>query len=753
MFQRLLNRLARVGDSSSRLGEEVSRSRARADALIELGDEAEKRGDVVRASGFYRQAAEVAPGYARGHLNLGVALEALGNVAGAVAAYEAALMAEPGHAYASYNLGKLLYGRGELDRAERLLRSALERKADFAEAQVVLAGVYEARGELREAAQLLEEALRQRPDWAGALSNYGALLRKLNRLEEAERVLRRAIALDAQNGDAWHELGEVLRAQGELEQAQHAQVEALKCMPESQEVHRALFYVHEARGDHAGAVAVLEGALARWPSWADALRHYGAVLKRLHRLGEAEAALRRALAIEPDNAATHQVLGVHLLSEARVAEALECFGKARALEPANFALESAELFTLNLYDGISTEELFSRHKSFGERIERAYPARFAPFANVRDPERRLRIGYLSGDFNSNPVSLFLIPLLERHDPSVCEVFCYSVGTVVDDFTRQVKSQPVTWRECAALSDVDLAERINGDAIDILIDLSGHSRETRLAVFAQQPAPVQASWLGYLSTTGMTRMHYRLCDAVSDPEGTAEAFHTETLHRLPRAQWCYRPRAALDYTAAAEPPSLASGCVTFGSFNAAPKLSQTVRELWAEILRALPDSRLLIVGAPAEAGLERLLKDFGRLGIASSRITPVGQVSLQEYFRCFNRVDIALDTTPYSGGTTTCDTLWMGVPVVTVPGSRPVSRSTASVLTSMGLTDWIAASPEDYMRLAIQRASDGITLQHLRKTLRQRMLSSPLMDEVAFARSMEDAYRSVWRAWCAGKGTR
>jgi predicted O-linked N-acetylglucosamine transferase (SPINDLY family) len=252
---------------------------------------------------------------------------------------------------------------------------------------------------------------------------------------------------------------------------------------------------------------------------------------------------------------------------------------------------------------------------------------------------------------------------------------------------------------------------------------------------------------------MTRIHYRLCDGVSDPEGIAEAFHSETLHRLPYAQWCYRPRAALDYAATDEPPFLRNGYVTFGSFNAAPKLSQTVRRLWAEILHALPDSRLVIVGVPPEAGLKRLLEDFERLGIAGSRITSVGRVSLQEYFRCFNRVDIALDTTPYSGGTTTCDTLWMGVPVLTITGSRSVSRSTASVLTSMGLTGWIAASPQDYVRLAVQRAGDYGILQELRRTLRQSMLSSTLMDEVAFARSIEDAYRSIWRTWCAGEGAR
>jgi predicted O-linked N-acetylglucosamine transferase (SPINDLY family) len=356
---------------------------------------------------------------------------------------------------------------------------------------------------------------------------------------------------------------------------------------------------------------------------------------------------------------------------------------------------------------------------------------------------------VSGDFNSNPVSLFLIPLLDRHDRIAYEVYCYSVGMTVDDFTSQVQSRQVIWREVASMSSTDLADAINRDGIDILVDLSGHSRESRLVVFAQQPAPVQVTWLGYLSTTGMTRMQYRLCDRRTDPPGTAEQYHTETLVRLPHIQWCYRPRVSIDYSCPSLPPFTKSGHITFGSFNDAIKLSPSALRLWAEILKALPDSRLLLVGIPDGHCRDRLVRYFEESGIVKTRVTMAARTALQEYFRLFSAVDIALDTTPYSGGTTTCDTLWMGVPVITVPGSRPVSRSTASILSCVGLTECIALTPEDYVRRAVRLAGEREALTELRGTLRQRMGESPLMDEIGFARDIEDAYRQMWRAWCSG----
>jgi len=298
---------------------------------------------------------------------------------------------------------------------------------------------------------------------------------------------------------------------------------------------------------------------------------------------------------------------------------------------------------------------------------------------------------------------------------------------------------------APLSDAELAEMIERDGIDVLVDLSGHSGASRLEVFARQPAPVQLAWLGYLNTTGMTRIQYRICDRYSDPPGTSDALHTETLIRLPHSQWCYRPFVSVE--GRSEPPCRRNGFITFGAFNQAAKVSRTAIRLWAEILGQTPGARLLVLGVQEGTARQALLRDLAGQGVAPDRVTLCPHLPLADYYGAITDADIALDTTPYSGATTTCDTLWMGVPVVTVPGTRPPSRSAASVLHTVGLSEWIAASPDAYVELAVQFARDTPRLAELRRTLRRRMQDSPLMDEARFARDMEQAYRRVWMDWC------
>ncbi|OGA37766.1 MAG: hypothetical protein A3G24_03630 [Betaproteobacteria bacterium RIFCSPLOWO2_12_FULL_62_13] len=265
------------------------------------------------------------------------------------------------------------------------------------------------------------------------------------------------------------------------------------------------------------------------------------------------------------------------------------------------------------------------------------------------------------------------------------------------------------------------------------------------MFAQQPAPVQVAWLGYPNTSGLTRIQYRLSDRYADPPGSTDQLHTETLVRLPNSQWCYRPPISVD--CAVVPPCKRTGYITFGSFNQVTKLSSSTRKMWAEILARLPDSRLVIAGVPVGHARDGLLRDLGGAQMAADRITFAPPVALEEYFRRFNAVDLALDPAPYSGCTTTCDTLWMGVPVITVPGTLPASRTTASILSTVGLKEWIASTPEAYVQMAVERASDEATLAELLGSLRQRMRESPLMDELGFARDIENAFRQMWRAWC------
>lgn len=684
--------------------------RSAADGLIARGSAAEKDGKLREACELYRMAARSAPAYAKAHLNLGVALEALGDGEGARAALEKALSLDPAEPYANYNLGRLHYLRGALPWSERLLREALRARPEFFEARFMLACVLQDRGDARDAAAQFEAVLRERPEDFGALFHYAGALRVLGRPADAAGALRRALALDPQNADAWASLSDVLQ---ETEDAE-------------------------------GAVAALEALLRLRPDWADAHYNQGVVLARLKRTARAEQSFRRALELDPGHAAAWRMLGGSLMAESRLDEAIALYGSARARCPDSFALESAELFALNASDRIPDAELLARHRAFGERLERALPARAAPFGNPRDPERRLRVGYVSAEFRYHVVTLFMRPVLERRDRAAVEVFCYSTGKGSDRYARELAAHADAWRDASALSHDALADAIHADGIDILVDLAGHSGQPHLPVFARQPAPVQATWLGYLNTTGMTRMGWRITDRHADPQG-AEALHTERLLRLPHSQWCYRPFLSVAH--APLPPCARNGHVTFGSFNQALKLSPSTRALWARTLGAVPAARLVVLGVPPGRAQDELRRD---LGAAAERVTILPYVSLEDYFRAVDSVDIALDTTPYSGGTTTLDALWMGVPVLTAPGTRPSSRSAASILASAGLADWIAAGPEDYVRRAVAHAADASRLGVLRRTLRERLRASPLMDEAGFTRDLESAYRQMWRRYCQGE---
>ncbi|HVJ23708.1 MAG TPA: tetratricopeptide repeat protein, partial [Burkholderiales bacterium] len=522
------------------------------------------------------------------------------------------------------------------------------------------------------------------------------ILRRLGRLDAAAQVLRRALALEPDNLDALALLSQVL----------------------------------DAQGDHEGAARTLEAILRQRPQWAEALYNYGAALNKLMRAREAEDAFRRARDAQPGFVRAWRMLGGVLLAQGRIDEALALYREA----PRDAELESAELFALNAWGQMAEDELFARHADFGRRLEGAYPLRFV-FSNKREASKRLRIGYVSGDFAYHVVTLFMLPVLERHDRAAYEVFCYSTSPRMDEYTRKVASRADAWRPAAGLSPEQLADAIHADGIDILVDLAGHSGEPHLRVFAQRPAPVQATWLGYLNTTGLTRIDYRISDRHADP---ADLRHTEKLARLLHSQWCYRP--FIQASAASLPPCATNGHVTFGSFNQMLKVSPASRALWRRVLKAVPGSRLVILGVAPGRAHDDLRRDI-------PEATLVPYVSLQDYYAWYNKVDIALDTTPYSGGTTTLDALWMGVPVLTAPGTRPSSRSAASILTSAGLGEWIASGADDYVARAAEFANRQI-LENLRATLRARLQASPLMDEAGFTKDLETLYRQMWRQYCA-----
>jgi predicted O-linked N-acetylglucosamine transferase (SPINDLY family) len=373
-----------------------------------------------------------------------------------------------------------------------------------------------------------------------------------------------------------------------------------------------------------------------------------------------------------------------------------------------------------------------------------------PRAGERSADRRLRVGYVSPGFGAGATGLFLLPLLEAHDHQRHEIVCYSSVRTPDAITERCRAQADVWRSVTNVSDERLADIIRQDRIDILVDLTMHSADNRLLVFARKPAPVQVTYLAYAGTTGLDSMDYRLTDPYLDPLAAMKAsdqpIYSEESIRLPETYWCYRP--LIETPAVNALPALLTGHITFGCLNTFAKVTAPTLAAWTGLLRAMPEARLLLHIRPGK-GRDRVRDLFAQGGISPERVTFAGWLPMAGYFQLYQHIDVALDPFPYGGGATTCDALWMGVPVVSLAGQTAVGRGGLSILSNLGLADLVARDVEQYVRIACELAGDLPRLSGLRATLRERMQNSPLMDAPRFARHVEAAYREMWRRWCAG----
>ena len=599
-------------------------------------------------------------------------------------------------------------------------------------------------GDLAHAEALYREAVAAAPGHARAHLNLGIALAAKGDTAGAERAYEACLAIAPDHPFGNYNFARLAFLREDFARAESLIAAALRAKPDFPQALVVQSNVLDALGKPEPAIDSLEAALRLQPQDAGAWFNLGVLRQRLARTDDAETAVRRALAAEPDNDGARVLLSRVLRDQGFAAEALPPVRAAIANDPAAWSDRSFELLMMNFADGIPADELFRRHVEFGVDMERAFPVRFDRYPERGDPQRRLRVGYVSADLHLHPAVFFLIPLLENHDRSQVEVFCYSYGAQVDDMSRRVRSLSDHWREAFAMSDAELADAIHADAIDVLVDLTGHAgARPRLPVFCQRPAPVQVAWVGYLNTTGLTRMDFRVCDARTDPIELSQPLHTERLVHLPESQWCYRPMLPAEVDPVA--PLERNGYVTFGSFNAALKITPAICRLWGTAMARLPGSRLLVADVKSERKRAAIRADLAAAGIAGDRVEFMQRVTLDKYLALFKRVDVSLDTFPYGGGTTTFDSLWMGVPVVATIGDTPVARSAASILTSLGLADWIAPSIDDYADMIVARASDAQAIAALRRTLRARLEASPLTDIKRFARDLESAYRDMWNA--------
>ena len=600
-------------------------------------------------------------------------------------------------------------------------------------------------GRLQAAEHIYRRILQVEPNYANAIHLLGVIAHQAGKHEVAVEYIGRAIGLQG-NVPAFHNnLGEACRALGRIPEALACYRRALELKPQYAGAYYNMGVALQDRGKLDQAVACYRRALELKPDFAEAHNNLGNALKVQKKPDEAVACYRRALELKPDFAEAHNNLGTACKDQGKLDEAVVCCRRAVQLKPDFAWAHSNLLYTLLYCSGYDAQGIYDEHRRWNQQHAEPLAQFIQPHGNDRSPHRRLRIGYVSPDFRNHPLPIIAGPLFRAHDHQEFEVFCYSDVARPDAITARFRGCADVWRNVVGHSDEQLAELIRRDRIDILVDLCMHMGRSRLLVFARKPAPIQACWFAYPGTTGLSTIDYRLTDPHLDPAGLNDRYYSEQSIRLPDTFWCYDP--LIGELAVNAPPVLEKGYITFGCLNNFCKVNVAVLSLWARVLKRVDRSRLMLLTAEG-SHRQCTLRQLEREGVTPDRVTFVAHRSRARYLELYHGIDIGLDTVPYNGHTTSLDSFWMGVPVVTLTGPTAVGRAGLSQLMNLGLAELIAYCPEQYVRIAVELAHDLSRLSGLRATLRDRMQASPLMDAPRFAGNVEAAYREMWRRWCA-----
>jgi protein O-GlcNAc transferase len=714
-------------------------------AHYNLGQVLHDLGQLEQAAASFEKVVEIEPDFAVAHYNLGSVLQNLGQLDDAVASYGRALEINPELPEAHSNLGNALKDLMRFDEAMASHRRALEIRPQFAEAHCNLGNVLLELGQPVEAVVSYRRALEINPEFSVAHNNLANVLKNLMRLDEAVASYRRALEIKPHFAEAHCNLGSVLLELGQPVEAVASYRQALEVKPDFAEAHSNLGNALKALGLLDEAAVSYRCALKINPEFTEAHYNLGITLKDLGQFDDAIASFRQALRDNPDYAEAHNNLGNTLKDLGKFDDAVASYRRALEIKP-DFAMAYSNLlFVLNYTASHTVPYCLEQARRYGEMLDTKKSAtRFVAWSCPREP-KRLRVGLVSGDLRNHPVGYFLEGLLEHTDPTRVELIAYPTFDRADEVTTAIRPHFTAWKPVSRLSDEAAARLIHADGVHILLDLSGHTAENRLPIFAWKPAPVQSSWLGYFATTGVAAIDY----VVGDPYvmRAEEAHHfTERIWRLPECYLCFTPpKFALE---AVPLPALSAGHITFGSFNNLAKVNDAVVALWAAVLQAVSGSRLVLKTAQLNdfKMCETTRQRFAARGIASDRLTLEGSSPRAELLATYNRVDIALDPFPYPGGTTSLEGLWMGVPVITRGGDRFLSHVGESIAHNAGLSDWIAAGDDEYVLRAVEFAADLGYLATLRAGLRQRMLLSPLFNAPRFARHLEAALWGMWQSW-------
>lgn len=714
---------------------------------IDRALELHKAGHLTEAEALYRQIREAQPEHADASHLLGVIAHQQGRHEKAACLIEQAIRANPRVPAYQNNLGEALRAQGKLDQAIAAYRQALALESGFADAYNNLGLACHQQGDLAQAARALEQAVVLSPD-PDTYLHLGNVCRDQGQLDDAIDAYRRALALKPEFALACNNLGMALRKQGNLEEALAVLKRALTLDDRYAEAHYNLGIALEDSGERPDAIAAYRQALTLKPNFTEAHYNLGLALQGEGQLADAITAYEQALASRPDDHEVLNNLGHAMLAQGRLQDAKTAFERALTARPGFADAHSNLLMLLNYRFDVEPADRFAEHLRWGECHAATLGRNLPPHNIDSTPDRRLRIGYVSPDFRSHSVAFFVEPLLKMHDRARFDVFCYANVRRPDAMTERLQGLSDHWRDIVRLEDDEVARLIREDNIDILVDLAGHTAGNRLLVFARKPAPIQIAYLGYPNTRGFDAIDYWFTDALADPPGQSERFYVEEIVRLPNGFNCYQ--APPQSPAVSPLPALKAGHISFGSFNNTPKINERVIACWAAILRAVPQARLILKArALADRQTrERFERCFTGHGIPAERIEMVSWIpSSADHLQLYHRIDIVLDTFPYNGHTTTCEALWMGVPVVTLAGQTHAGRVGMSLLTHVKLAELVAENLQAYVDIAVGLAHDLEHLAILRQGLRDRMKRSPLMDAASFTRALEQAYREMWKKYC------
>jgi predicted O-linked N-acetylglucosamine transferase (SPINDLY family) len=784
-----------------------------APSLHMLGAMALQHKQYDQAAELIGKSISLVPNVSEAHGNLGVALEGLGRTSDAIASFRRALAMKPGNPIGHFKLASALHNAGQSQLAIAEFQKAISLRPDFADAHVNLGNTYNSIGQFAEAIRCYERALELNPKFPEALSNMGNALQGLKRMDEALDCYHKALAVKPDYGEAMANMGVALQAQGRIDDAIDCHKKALAMMPDYAEGYNNLANCLQLKGEIDESIRLYRKALELKPEYTEAHSNLGNAFQEQEKYDEAVACYRKALSLNPDLVGALNNLGNALQSLGRLdesviwykkalqhepehfealaslgnvlqslgkpeeslthtkkalaiqpgqvdaynnmgnaakdmgllEEAIRCYRKSVELEPTYYQVHSNAIFTMQFLPDVDPRELLRETVKWDEMQGKRVRGDIKPLANDCDPDRRLRIGYVSPDFRNHCQSFFTDPLFSHHDHEQFEIYLYSSVAQPDSVSDRLKGYADVWRNVTAKPDAEIAQIIRDDKIDILIDLTMHMAHNRGLLFACKPAPVQAAWLAYPGSTGLSTMDYRISDPFLDPIGLNDEYYSEKTVRLPDSFWCYNPLA--DEPNVNELPALKNGYITFGCLNNFCKIHEGLLQIWKRVLDAVPTSKLLLLvptGSPRQRVLDQLRVDPARVEFVpfQSRI---------DYLKTYHRIDLGLDTFPVNGHTTSLDSLWMGVPVVTYYGQSAMSRAGLSQTTNLEIADqFLGKNADEFVDLAVNWCSDLPRLAELRRTLRSRMEKSVLMDGAKFAKGMENLYRQMWQAWCAAE---